>query len=93
MATIAIEYDGRYPNLCSGCLTVTLDGHGWRFPDHCMRSGGSVQFDDDWQELVYTGEWEITEWPADFPEDEAVRKAVVAAVNDAVVLGCCGGCV
>lgn len=90
---IEIEYDGDYPNLCSGALVVTVDGRRWEFPSHCMSSGGSVGFDDDWNEHVYRGGWSITSWPDDFPSDPALRKAVVSAVNGEVEHGCCGGCV
>lgn len=64
---IKIKYDGSYPNLCSGNLIVVVDGEEWVFPDYCMESGGSVWFDDNWDEHIKHGEWSISEWPDDFP--------------------------
>jgi hypothetical protein len=88
---IKIEYNGEYPNLCSGQLIVTIGKKRWKFPSYCLLSGGSVWFDDDWGEHVESGEWSVSEWPDRFPED---RKAdVIDAINSSITLGCCGGCV
>ena len=86
-----IEYDGEYPNLCSGNLVVIIDGKRWEFPEYCLVSGGSVSFTEDWEEIVTSGEWQITEYPKDFPEDW--KDAVIKAVNESIRKGCCGGCV
>lgn len=88
---IKINYNGAYPNLCRGELIVTIGGKDWKFPDYCLESGGSVSFDEDWQEHVSEGAWNITGWPEDFPED--MKQKVVDAVNSQVEYGCCGGCV
>ena len=91
MNEIRIEYDGSYPNLCSGKLIVFVDGVKWEFPNHCMCSGGSVSFGDDWQEEVTSGPWSIDQWPEYFPEE--LQLSVIDAVNSQVTWGCCGGCV
>ena len=91
MPNIKIDYDGSFPNLCSGQLVVTIEGFTWVFPDHCLSSGGNVWFDDDWCEHVESGEWRIREWPEGFPED--LKKLVESTVNDEISPGCCGGCV
>lgn len=91
MAEITIEYDGSYPNLCSGVLVVVVDGERWKFPPHCMSPGGSVSFDDDWSETVTQGAWDIGEWPHLFPEE--LKHDVINAVNCQVEWGNCGGCV
>jgi hypothetical protein len=88
---IRIEYDGRWPNLCSGKLVVTIDGERWEFPSYCLSSGGSVSFDSDWNEHVSSGSWEIKEWPRNFPEQ--LKNVVRCAVNAEIDYGCCGGCV
>lgn len=88
---IKIEYSGGYPNLCSGILAVVVDGKRWRFPDYCLSSGGSVWFDDDWNEHVEEGPWSISEYPEGFPKE--LKDAVEEAVNEQVPHGCCGGCV
>lgn len=88
---IEIEYDGEYPNLCSGTLIVTMGIYKWIFPDYCLSSGGSVTFDKEWNENVTTGEWSIGEWPDGFPEK--YKKDVLDEVNSEINHGCCGGCV
>jgi len=52
---IKIDYDGAYPNLCSGKLTVTVEGSEikrankvWSFPSHCMSPGGGIHRSADW---------------------------------------------
>lgn len=88
---IKVFYDGRYPNLCSGSLRVEIDGKEWVFPENCLISGGDVSFDGDWNEEVSEGDWEISEWPKDFPED--LKVSVLSEVNKNIPYGCCGGCV
>ena len=95
---IRINYDGDYPNLCSGQLIVIVTGYHveevnkeWIFPSYCMSSGGSVNFDDDWSEEIEEGEWSINEFPKGFPEE--LQQAVIDEVNNNVTYGCCGGCV
>lgn len=87
---INIEYDGAYPNLCSGNLVVTIDDKRYGF-GNCLCSGGSVTFDEDWQEHVTQGPWSINEWPGDFPEE--LKESVLEAINEEIPHGCCGGCV
>jgi len=91
VSEIIIEYDGAYPNLCSGKLIATIDGKRWEFPDYCMSPGGSVSFDEDWNAEVTQGEWSISDWPNDFPE--SLKSELVDAVNANVTWGNCGGCV
>ena len=88
---IKIEYDGAYPNLCSGTLTAYVDGKKYNFPEYCLSSGGSVSFDDEWNEQISEGEWSVSEWPKDMPDD--IKDAVLAAINENILHGCCGGCV
>ncbi len=88
---IKVEYDGGFPNLCSGNLIVFIDEIRWEFPDYCLSSGGSVTFDEDWSENVTHGTWEISKWPSGFPEN--LKYIVVEAINLHIPYGCCGGCV
>jgi len=88
---IKIEYNGKYPNLCSGNLTVTIDGKEWIFPDYCLLSGGSVWFDENWSDHVSSGPWEIDEWPEGFPEE--LKEDVLCSINNEIAWGCCGGCI
>ena len=88
---IEIKYDGDYPNLCSRDLKVIIDGKEWDFPAHCLESGGSVWFDDNWHEHIETGEWSVSSWPDGFPEE--LKDVVVDEINGSITWGCCGGCV
>jgi len=88
---IKVKYDGEFPTLCAGVLCVTIDGTEYDFGCSSVASGGSVTFDDDWNEHIYSGPWTVTKWPENFPEQ--FRFATVAAINDQISHGCCGGCV
>lgn len=88
---ITIEYNGAYPNLCSGDLVVIIDGKRWDFGHYHLSSGGSVWFDDEWSEHVEDGDWSVSEWPEGFPEE--YKEAVENEINCVIPHGCCGGCV
>jgi hypothetical protein len=86
-----ISYDGEYPNLCNGTLVMELDGKKIKFPPFCLRSGGSVTFDNDWNEIVSQGSWSIRNFPDNFPEE--LKNEAEELVNENIPEGCCGGCV
>jgi hypothetical protein len=93
---IRIEYDGKYPNLCSGHLIVIITTMNtfavkWDFGKYCLESGGIVSFTEDWEESVWRDKWSISKWPTGFPDK--LKEAVLAKVNEAIPMGCCGGCV
>jgi len=91
LSKIKIEYDGAYPNLCSGELIITIDGIRWVFPKFCLSSGGSCGFTNNYEDsYIEQGLWSIEEWPQGFPED--LKDEVLDEVNDEVPHGCCGGC-
>lgn len=92
MRKIEIQYDGKYPNLCSGHLVVTIDGVVWDFGKYCLSSGGCAYFKDriDWEDVVEQGEWDITDYPEGFPED--LKEEVLIKINEEIPWGCCGGC-
>lgn len=97
-----ISYTGRYPNLCSGILTLEIDGEiatfGYGFKskdkpkyDKFWSSGGCVSFDEHWNANVDGGSWviDVNELP------EKYRKYAMEideVFNDNVPWGCCGGC-
>ena len=84
-----VSYDGKYPNLCSGQLVLKINGQARVFPRYCLSSGGSVWFDNDWDEHVETGRWSIN-----LTEDlEPLRKEIEECINENIPYGCCGGCV
>jgi Ribonuclease G/E len=88
MDNIQVEYDGRYPNACSGRLTIKKDGELIYQERHCCRSTGCVWFDDEWGEHVVSGEllWEDAN-----QFDEEVQEAVRQRLSQVAV--CCGGCI
>ena len=88
---IKISYNGSYPNLCSGRLIVYIDDVKYIFPQYCMTSGGCVYKNDEGYYQTDEGEWEISEWPEDFPEH--LKKIVLDKVNEEIPWGCCGGCI
>ena len=86
-----ISYDGKYPNLCRGTLVLKINNKTVKF-DNCLRSGGRVWFDDDWDEHVETGRWSV--YSDEIPEEyKHLIEEITDVVNDNVECGCCGGCV
>ena len=84
-----VSYNGKWPNLCSGLLVLSIDGKIVEFQDYCMRSGGTVWFDEHWDEHVECGAWSV-----DVPEEYThLTDEIEKCVNDNVPWGCCGGCV
>lgn len=85
-----IKYDGKYPCLCSGTLGIKVNGKPY-YLENALISGGSVSFDDDWNEMVITGPWSVDLHK--FPELEQYKEEITKVVNENVSWGCCGGCV
>ena len=70
-----VSYTGKFPNLCSGVLTLSIDGVQYRFGhDYSIIdswktdgkyssfwcSGGCVQFSSDWSDVdIETSPWII----------------------------------
>jgi len=88
MRNIKVEYDGKYPNACSGTLKITVDETVVYNKDFCCSSTGSVWFDEDWSEHVECGEliWKDSE-----KFDDEIQQAVKDVLSTVGV--CCGGCV
>ena len=87
---ITINYDGKWPSLCSGKLVVVIDGREWVFPDSPLESGGRAGVTKDYDDYCYKGLWKMREWPEHFPE--ILKEKVLEEINKTVPLGCCGGC-
>lgn len=89
-----VSYNGRYPNLCSGTLKFKLNGKLYTLGENrCfwLVSGGTVGFDEDWNEQVTTGPWSL---PDSIPEElEPYRKEIEDMINKHIPWGCCGGCI
>ena len=84
-----VNYTGSYPNLCSGVLTLKIDGKIVELK-HCLSSGGSVWFDDDWCEHVEDGPWTASYLP---DELKHLQDEISAIANEFIPEGCCGGCI
>lgn len=93
-----INYTGRYPNLCSGILTLEIDGveytfgSSWKEPksdfEKFWYSGGGITKDYE----AYDGEWQID--VDDLPEQFRKYATEIDDVfNSNVSWGCCGGCI
>ncbi len=87
-----VDYDGRYPCLCFGTLTLCIDGEKVTLPSGCLISGGEVTFDDDWEEDVERGRWIVDADVLPIKYRDYVED-IEECVNTHVPWGCCGGCV
>lgn len=86
-----ISYDGKYPNLCSGTLTIRV-GDAIHDVKYCMESGGKCFIDFDGEEVVKRGDWKISaERFKSFLSNDEIKE-VERLVNINVPCGCCGGC-
>lgn len=97
-----VSYDGEFPTLCMGTLVLNIDGEQYYFSDFIdkddhhfrsfWRSGGSVQFDEDWNENISRGAWELTKlFLPDFLKPYG--QQLIDIFNENVAYGCCGGCI
>lgn len=82
-----VSYDGAFPNLCSG--TLTMDINGTIRKDFNLCSGGSCSLTADYDEEVEEGPWTV-EVPDDLKKYESI---ITQLVNENVPYGCCGGCI
>ena len=89
-----ISYTGKYPNLCSGTLTLEIDGEKATFGrdgqyKEFWESGGYVNWKDD---IVATDEWEIDieKLPKQYKK---YAREIDRVFNANVEHGCCGGCI
>jgi hypothetical protein len=89
-----LEYTGKWPTLCSGHLTVTLDGEVYDFGSYVIASGGECLYLHETKSTeIIDGPWfwrHPLQVPDGFPEDRLPE--LLALINDEVEHGCCGGC-
>lgn len=88
MKKIKIEYNGKYPNRCSGHLIVWLDDEKYDFGKYCLNSGGYCNYHSG---EIKNGPWTVEEWPDNFPE--IYKLHVEKTINEEIPWGCCGGCI
>lgn len=85
-----IEYDGKWPNLCSGTLSIKVNDKVYKL-ERVLVSGGCIRRDDDWNMWTESGPWSLD--LDDYPELLPYEKEITDCVNDNVEYGCCGGCI
>ena len=87
-----ISYDGKWPCLCFGTLTIKVNGKTYAFKN-AMISGGCVCGgpSTDWDMWSEQGPWEID--LREHPELEPYKDEITKVVNENVEWGCCGGCI
>lgn len=83
-----ISYSGNFPNLCNGILTLEINGNKVSFHEGSLFSKGDVFIDENHEEHIITGDWDIM-LPDSF---EKYRKEIVKCINENIPHGCCGGC-
>ena len=95
-----VSYTGRYPNLCSGILTLEIDGEIVNFGYSFWRED-QPKYEPFWSsgghlmpnyEGAVQGEWKIdvNRLPEQFRK---YATEIDEAFNDNVPWGCCGGCI
>ena len=88
-----VSYNGKKPSLCSGELTLRVNGEVRLMPERLLISGGKCVFKgkDFSESYVTEGSWDII--TEKLPEDlKPYRKEIVRIINENVPHGCCGGC-
>ena len=90
-----VSYSGKWPNLCSGTLTLRIDGKeevfGYDSPNGVFwSSGGACYFVDDDTRIEHDA-WQLREdmLPERF---QKYKEEMLQVFNDNVEFGCCGGC-
>ncbi len=103
-----VSYTGKYPNLCSGILTLEIDGvvqrFGHNYSDRFWETdgnhptfwgtGGECGFagPNYTNPYVHKGEWRID--ASEMPEEFRKYAAEIDEVfNENIEYGCCGGCI
>lgn len=92
-----VSYSGEYPTLCTGYLTIRVDGQIRRLPEDdeptpsVLLSGGSCKVCYNSSDYTKKGKWKLLR---DYlPKDlKAYAKEIEEIVNENVEWGCCGGC-
>lgn len=85
MRQIKVTYDGKYPCLCHGTLTIEVDGDLVYMEQYRLSSTGSC----NWREGKTTEGSLIWEDASKFDKD--IQEAVEEELNN--YRPCCGGCI
>lgn len=85
-----ISYNGKWPCLCMGTLTIKVDGKTY-WLKHAMVSGGGICRNEEWDMWTEEGDWEVN--LDEYPELVPYKEEITRIVNENVEHGCCGGCI
>jgi hypothetical protein len=95
-----VSYTGKWPNLCSGVLTLRIHGEEHRFGYRSgmhppfWTSGGGCGFPNGFnaEAVVSKGPWVIDadRLPSEF---KSMAPEIDEVFNSNVPFGCCGGCI
>lgn len=92
-----VSYDGKFPNLCSGVLTVKINGKEVKFGNNLMSQGNEDKFwysggGCDFKEFTtIQGKWKINYLMLK-DEYKLYASELIEVFNQNVKYGCCGGC-
>lgn len=83
-----VSYNGKWPCLCLGDLTLEVNGkqYTWGYGHRLIMSGGSCSLNE-----IEKGEWIILEKEVPDEIKEYIPE-IEKVVNDNIEFGCCGGC-
>lgn len=82
-----LSYDGKYPCLCMGVLSIRVNGE-IRFLQNVLYSGGYIT--NNYEDVV-KGPWEVD--LDDYPDLEPYKEEITDVINENIEHGCCGGCI
>lgn len=85
-----IKYDGKYPCLCFGTLSIKVNGQTYHLKN-VLVSGGCIHKDKDWNMWATQGPWSLN--LDDYPELLPHEGEIIECVNNNIEYGCCGGCI
>lgn len=85
-----ISYTGGFPNLCSGILTVEINGKKYRIKNGLVTTG-SISFKNG-DESIAKGEWRIKKEKVPV-KIRSYFAEIEKLANENIPFGCCGGCV
>lgn len=90
-----VSYDGKYPNLCSGRLTLKVGGKEYVTQPGvlCVGDGAGCYGNSDGSYTVAVGDWCVA--PDKLPKEiRRYAARIEVAVSEAgIERPCCGGCI
>ena len=86
-----IKYDGKWPCLCFGTLSIKVNGKAYHL-DNVLISGGEITHNGHWEDICVSHlPWKID--LNEYPELKQYEAEILEVVNDNIEYGCCGGCI